>query len=211
MHNELFKEEKRVDPNWFEEVYTHMKNSDLIAPWCSNEANEHLINYFQNSDENITNKKALCVGCGIGDDAQFLSGIGFETTAFDISKTAIELCKKRFENSDVNYLVDDLLNPKNIIKEKYDFIFELLTLQSIPMGTQDKAMKNISSLLNEQGKLLVICFLRKDGQAQNKVPPYAFRKEELSTFIESGLKEISCDILFDKQQNRELFVIEYTK
>ena len=69
-------------------------------------------------------KKALVVGCGLGDDAQALSELGFKVTGFDIAPTAIAWCKKRFPESQVNYIVDDLLNPQVINQQKYDFVLE---------------------------------------------------------------------------------------
>src|SRR6202041_714594 len=41
------------------------------------------------------NGPALVVGCGLGDDAEQLATWGFQTTAFDISQTAIRAAKKR--------------------------------------------------------------------------------------------------------------------
>jgi ubiquinone/menaquinone biosynthesis C-methylase UbiE len=43
--------------------------------------------------------RAIKVGSGLGDDAEELSRRGFETTAFDISESAIAWSRKRFPQS----------------------------------------------------------------------------------------------------------------
>ena len=56
----------------------------------------------QSNGENLWNgKKALKIGCGLGDDAEYLTETGMEVTAFDISETAIRWCHERFPDSRV--------------------------------------------------------------------------------------------------------------
>ena len=60
--------------------------------------------YISNNALNGDGKKALVVGCGLGDDAIELEKLGFEVTAFDVSESAVELCKKRFPESKVEFV-----------------------------------------------------------------------------------------------------------
>lgn len=39
--------------------------------------------------------RAVVIGCGLGDDAEYLASMGYEVTAFDISPTAIAMCHTR--------------------------------------------------------------------------------------------------------------------
>ena len=52
---------------------------------------------------------ALVVGCGLGDDAEFIAGLGFSVVAFDISASAIAAAQQRFPQSTVRYRVADLM------------------------------------------------------------------------------------------------------
>ncbi len=70
------------------------------------------------------NRKALVVGCGLGDDAEFLSQQGFTVTAFDVSPTAIAWCKQRFPGSTVSYHVTDLFEPSAKWLSSFDFVLE---------------------------------------------------------------------------------------
>ena len=49
------------------------------------------------------------MGCGLGYDAEFVASLGFTTTAFDISATAIEMARRRHVRTDVDYQEADLL------------------------------------------------------------------------------------------------------
>jgi SAM-dependent methyltransferase len=50
-------------------------------------------------------RRALVVGCGLGADAEYLAGLGFATTGFDISEAAIRIAQQRHPGSPVHYLV----------------------------------------------------------------------------------------------------------
>jgi 2-polyprenyl-3-methyl-5-hydroxy-6-metoxy-1,4-benzoquinol methylase len=138
-------------------------------------------------------KTALVIGCGLGDDAEALSSLGFAVTAFDISPTAIAWCQQRFPNSQVNYLVADLLNLQ--LPSKFDLVVESRTIQSLPLGMRKQVVKAIAQLVNREGKLLVITRYR-DGKEPPYGPPWPLSESELSYFSRWGLTEI----------NRSLFV-----
>ena len=57
----------------------------------TNGACPQMVEWIANRPE--INGKALVVGCGLGDDAEWLEEIGFDVTAFDISKSSIDCVK----------------------------------------------------------------------------------------------------------------------
>ena len=99
--------------------------------------------------------KALVIGCGLGDDAEWLSAIGFEVTAFDISESSIQWCKERFPSTDVDYIVADLLNPPPKWLNQYDLVVEIHILQAIPEEVRDPAASQIPGLLNSKDRCCV--------------------------------------------------------
>ena len=114
--------------------------------------------------------KALVIGCGSGDDAEWLSAVGFEVTAFDISESSIQWCKERFPSTDVDYIVADLLNPPEAWLNAFDLVVEIHILQAIPEEVRDPAAAQIPGLLNSGGSLL--CIGRLAGfQTPNEAPP----------------------------------------
>ena len=199
------------DPTgWFEELYSGAQGDESAIPWAKSTVNANLASWIE--QHNLRGEgTALVVGCGLGDDAEALAELGYKVTGFDISATAIAWCQKRFLNSEVDYLVDDLLQPQTIINNKYDFILESYTLQALPAEVRQQGMKTISQLLREQGTLLVICRGRDADEPAEELP-YPLTKEELAYFEELGLKQVKFeDYIQPKDSSIRRFRIEYTK
>src|SRR4051812_38749409 len=90
---------------WFDRLYQHAAGDADVIPWADMSPNPHLIAWLEREKVRGDGQRALVVGCGLGDDAEELSARGFAVTAFDIAPTAIEWCRKRFRNSNLNYMV----------------------------------------------------------------------------------------------------------
>ena len=200
----------RNDPTgWFEELYSRANGDESAIPWANLTINSNLADWIEQHDVQGQGKTALVVGCGLGDDAEALVGLGFRVTGFDISPTAIDWCQKRFPDSQVDYLVDDLLQPSQINQRQFDFILESYTLQSLPAQVRPQAIKTISQLLAPQGTLLVICRGR-DAQEPVATIPFPLTQEELTYFEELGLKQVKFeDNIYQKKSLVRYFRIEY--
>src|SRR5271167_1531287 len=99
------------DPlGWFEALYQEADGGDAVIPWADGEPNPRLIEFWKAHPLETSGKRAVVVGSGLGDDAEQLALWGFQTVAFDISKTAIEHTKKRYPDTRVEYLVADLFH-----------------------------------------------------------------------------------------------------
>ena len=121
----------RGDPlGWFEALYVEGDVSKI--PWADQKVNPNFEEWLAKNGLQGQGKKALKVGCGLGDDAERLAELGFEVTAFDVSPTAIDWCQKRFPGSKVRYLVQDLFNPPQEWKRAFDFVLESYSLQVLP-------------------------------------------------------------------------------
>lgn len=95
--------------------------------------------------------KILDIGCGAGNHSLYLQEKGFDVTALDISKGAIEVCKLRGLKKT---LQQDFWHIKN---QKYDTILLLMngiglseTLEKLPLF-----LNHLKSLLNPNGQILV--------------------------------------------------------
>ena len=198
------------DPTgWFEELYRAAKGDEAAIPWAKLKVNSSLASWIEQNNLQGQGKTALVVGCGLGDDAEALAQLGFKVVGFDISTTAIAWCQKRFPNSQVNYIVDDLLNPNVIGERTFDFILESYTLQALPANVRPQGMESIGKLLAPQGRLLVICRGRDEKEPTKKLP-FPLTKEELSYFEQLGLEQVKMEDPVDRSSNIRRFRIEYT-
>ena len=132
--------------SWFEELYENANRESEKIPWARMEPHPKMVEWIKNHPE--ISGKALVVGCGLGDDAEWLGNSGFEVTAFDVSKSSIDWCRERFPNSPVNYCVEDLLSPPKNWLNSFDLIVEIHILQAIPEKIRDLAAEILPSLIN---------------------------------------------------------------
>lgn len=186
---------------WFDALYTEADGDTSHIPWADVEPTLFLVEWFEKSKINGEEKKALIVGCGLGDDAEFVASKGFETIAFDISQSAIEWCKKRFPNTKVYYLTADLFNAPDEWKENFDLIVEINTLQAMPSPYRIDAMKCLPLLLANDGSLLVISRGRETDEIVDG-PPWNLSKEEFQTFLDEGLKQETFEDFLDDEEVR---------
>src|SRR4051812_29493368 len=70
---------------WFDALYKESAGETGRIPWADLEPNRFLKSWAEGSGLKGNGRKALVVGCGLGDDAKFLDDLGFKVTAFDIS------------------------------------------------------------------------------------------------------------------------------
>ncbi|MGK7941586.1 MAG: methyltransferase domain-containing protein [Crocosphaera sp.] len=181
--------EKKEDfTGWFEVIYTEALGDANKVPWAKMQPHPSLENWLKTVD--ITNKKALVIGCGLGDDSEILAEKNAEVTAFDIAPSSIEWCRKRFENSSVNYLVADLLALDNSWKNSFDLIFESRTIQALPISIRREVIDAIATLLKPGGTLLIVTRLRETEETP-KGPPWPVSQQELSQLYEYGYQEVS--------------------
>ena len=173
---------------WFEELYSGAgRNSDEI-PWAKMEANQKMVEWIAERPD-ITGR-ALVVGCGLGDDAEWWSVAGFDVTAFDLSQSSIDWCHERFPQSSVNYCVGDLIEPTDEWLEAYDLVVEIHILQAIPDSMRDAAASNLPKLLNNDGHLLCIGRLLTERIPDEPSPPWPLTRVWLNSRFRA-LKQLS--------------------
>jgi SAM-dependent methyltransferase len=182
------------DPlGWFDTLYKENVSEGTIIPWADRVPNPHLISWIQKNPANkVSGQKALKIGCGLGDDAEYLAHLGYDVTAFDISTTAISQCRARFPNSKVRYEVADLFNSPQIWRNAFDFVLESYTLQVFRPDLRSRAIATISSYPSPNGSLLVICRGREGSDDLGSMP-WPLTKKELERFKDYGLDEVSFE------------------
>jgi 2-polyprenyl-3-methyl-5-hydroxy-6-metoxy-1,4-benzoquinol methylase len=184
---------------WFDSIYTDAQGDHKAVFWADLEPNPYLLEWLKNCIFKHTGRKAIVIGCGVGDDVEALSEAGYEVTAFDISPEAIRLCKNRYPDTTVSYLVADLFDYPSQWVENFDLVYECNTIQVLPGKYRIQARDAMVSLLAPQGYLLVSCRSRLKGEQENDIP-LPLDKKEIDGFIRCGLIEVSFEAYDDNQE-----------
>lgn len=178
-------------PNdWFENLYSVSNKEGDGVPWANMKTHPTFQHWIDNNILEGNGKTALVVGCGMGDDAVELESHGFKVTAFDVSKSAIALCEKRFPNSKVDFVQADLLEGVSGWYKKFDFVLEIFTIQALPPKYEKLLMQHISDFVSEKGKLMVITEVQSEKRIFEKGPPWLLNSNYIESFESLELKNI---------------------
>ncbi len=107
----------------------------------------------------------LEIGCGEGRDAKALLENGFGLKALDVSKEAIDYCRKLVPEHADSFFVHDILRDK--LEERYDFIYAIAVVHMlVPDKDRDGFYSFIREHLEDDG-LALICSMG-DGEMEMK-------------------------------------------
>ena len=183
-----------VDENkptkWFETLYSGSNEGGEGVPWANMAPHAIFKSWITKNPNTYKGKTALVIGCGMGDDAIELESQGFNVTAFDVSNSAIKLCKTRFPNSDVKFIQADLIEGIPEWNRKFDFVLEIFTIQALPPKYENTLIKNISDFVSDNGKLIVITEIQQGKRSYENGPPWLLNHEYIESFESCGLKQI---------------------
>jgi 2-polyprenyl-3-methyl-5-hydroxy-6-metoxy-1,4-benzoquinol methylase len=184
---------------WFETLYLEAKGNLDAIPWADRGLNICLREWMKISNLNLHNLRVLVVGCGLGDDAEYLAELGAKVTAFDLSPTAIDWCHQRFPASDVNYQAVDLFTAPSEWKLNFDLVIEIYTIQALPANIRPTAIDCIANFVAPKGKLLVVCRGRNPEDACDSLP-FPLTQDELTRFTTTGLTQVSFEDFIDTSE-----------
>lgn len=175
---------------WFEPFYASARGNEAVIPWADAGSRQDFVEWAQESHVASSGQSALVIGCGLGDDAELLAELGYRVTAFDISPTAIEWCKRRFPETAVDYLVADMFAPPGEWLGSFDLVVEVYIVQALPPEMRMASVQAVAGFLAPGGLLLAIGW-GLDDIAQRSGPPWLLSGEELAFFEQVGLTRVS--------------------
>ena len=170
----------------FEAIYTGAEAGAAKPPWDYGAARPQLVEWAEAQDLAGGGREALVVGCGYGADAEFLALLGFRTTAFDFAPTAIAGARRKHPDTQVTYLVADVLDLPRQWKGRFGLVVESLTVQSMPPEQHTVAALNIAGLVASQGTLLVLASTREED-SEVTGPPWPLTRSEVEVFASGDL------------------------
>ena len=182
------------DPTgWFDRLYAAGAAGRVPVPWSRREPHPLLTEWAQWHHLAGAGKRAIVPGCGLGADAEYLSGLGFTTTGFDVSPTAIRLACERHPGTCVEYVCADLLHPPRPWRQAFDLVAEIITVQALPRAVRQHATASVAGLTAPGGTLLVIAAVH-DGPGEQPGPPWPLTRAEIDAFAEDGLTPAAIEI-----------------
>lgn len=185
---------------WFDRLYAEGVRGDVEMPWNRQHPHPALAEYLEGRDGH--GRRGLVVGCGLGADAEFLAGLGFATTAFDVSESAVAIARDR--HSGIDFRVADLFDlPKEWLRA-FDFVVEIFTVQALPESVRVAAAAAVASLLAPGGTLFVVAMARAEGTVAVG-PPWRLTRSQLDFFAVDGVTAVSVE------QVGERWIGEFTR
>ncbi|MDP6869590.1 MAG: class I SAM-dependent methyltransferase [Candidatus Poseidoniaceae archaeon] len=184
--------------SWFETLYEHANGDNEWIPWSKGDVNPFLKEWI-NSEHQVGN--ALVVGCGLGEDAAYLTNMGWRVTAFDLSPSAIEWAKKIYSELNIDWQVADLTSPPEKWFNKFDLVVEVHILQAIPENIRINAAPNLAKFVSQDGHLICIGRIDEFGEDVDG-PPWPLDRLFIQS-IGQNLKEIQyyCKRLDGDEEN----------
>jgi SAM-dependent methyltransferase len=195
---------------WFDEFYREAAGDNEQIPWADLEPNRFFSQWAEQTGLTGNGRKALVVGCGLGDDARYLHDLGFSVTAFDISPTAIEWAKRISEGRDIRFEVADLFYPYRGWLGAFDFVLEIYTIQPLPLEMRERTIDAIAAFVADGGDLVVVTRGRENDEEPVQLP-WPLSRRDLSRFATNGLTETDFIETIDAEDEQKRFIITYRR
>lgn len=194
---------------WFDLVYNNAQANGSAPPWATLSADAEFVAWSQKTNFSGVDRTAIVIGCGLGDDAEYLADLGFKVIAFDVSPTAIEICKDRFPDTSVTYQQANLFDLPKGWQHSFDFVFENRTIQALPVEMEQQSKQAIANLVAENGQLLILCHGRDNHEPKRGIP-WSLSREDLAFFTtEMKMTEQAFESYRDNNFRR--FLVLYQK
>lgn len=178
---------------WFDRLYSAGRRGDVTMPWDREVANQRIVEWADQRGLRGAGRRAVVVGCGLGRDAEFVGGLGFDTTAFDIAESAVQVVLSRYPDSPVHYQVADLFDPLAEWVRAFDLVVESYTVQALPVTLRERATRAVRDLVAPGGTLLFISRVQPDDALPPQGPPWPLTRAEVDAFAQDGLVAVEID------------------
>lgn len=194
---------------WFDTIYSEAQGDTSQVPWAKLTPHSALEDWLDGLAIDGNRKKAIVIGCGLGDDAEAIAIRGFEVTAFDISPQAIAWCQQRFPKSPVTYQVADLFNLPIEWQQRFDFVLEIRNIQAFPQIFRTTLIDNLASLVAPHGTLLLINRYAPTLPDDFDGPPFALSRADLDQLISLGFQAVHQDFFPQDEDVVQVARVEY--
>jgi SAM-dependent methyltransferase len=206
-----------MSDDWFETLYAGTAAGGDDPPWNRDHPRPALREWVEERgrDGNHT-KNAIVVGCGMGADAEYIASKNYNTTAFDLSPTAIRLAQEQHPDTQVRYQAADLLDLPRAWSLAFDLVVEVWNVQAIPDPPRTEAIHNIAGLVAPGGTLIVVAIAREDDGPDSEPgdgPPWFLNARTIQEFAHGGVSAVDVQRGPDLEapDQRQAWLAEFTR
>jgi SAM-dependent methyltransferase len=180
---------------WFDRLYVEGVDGSTTLAWDRAEPNPLLVRAFEQQPHlrDGRAKRAVVVGAGLGADAAYVAQLGYQTTGFDVSPTAMRIAAERIP--EVEFLAADLFRLPPEWRQAFDLVVEIYTVQALPIALQPEATAHVADFVRAGGTLLVIAAARDDNTPDDSIegPPWPLTRAAINAFTTPDLNLIQLD------------------
>jgi SAM-dependent methyltransferase len=178
---------------WFEQLYAAGRAGSVTMPWDRSSPNVLLQEWASERRLDGNGRRAVVVGAGLGADAAYLADLGYDTTAFDVSPTAVAIASERVSRPDVHFEVADLLALPDVWLGGFDLVVEIYTVQALPRSVRAEATAAVGRLVAAGGMLLAVQAALGPEDNPDEGPPWPLTREEVEAFATGGLSAVRIE------------------
>ena len=191
---------QRGEPTgWFEPLYAAADGDPAGVPWGDMLPSPGVVGWCARERVQGRGRRALVVGCGLGDEAGHLAELGFDVTGFDIAPSAIAWCRRRYAGRPIHFETADLFAPPRGWLSAFDFVVEVNTIQALPPELRADAVLRLGHFLAPGGRLLIVARGRDDADPPGELP-WPLRRDDLRPLVDSGLEEERFEDYLDGEE-----------
>ncbi|WP_111767264.1 class I SAM-dependent methyltransferase [Nakamurella deserti] len=173
------------DPTgWFDRLWSRARDGETTMPWDSREPQPLLAGWTADRPPGWRPASAVVVGCGLGADAEHVAALGVPTVAFDVSATAVELARRRYPRSAVDYRHADLFAPPASWHRAFELVVDVYTVQALPREVRAAATAAVAGLLAPGGRLVLTVFAARPDDDLTAGPPWPLTETDVAAFTD---------------------------
>lgn len=198
---------ERGSAGWYDRLYVEASDGSKAVPWDHGEPTPYLVTWLRERfPDGVAAGRAVVVGCAYGDDAELVASYGFDVTAFDVSRTAVDAARDRHPDSNVQYWQADLLELPPEWRGVFSLVIECTTLQSLEPEFHATGAAGIAALCASGGEILVVA--RCPTEDDPPGPPWLLIEQE----VRAVGSEDACTMRLDRLPMRggDRWVGEFT-
>ncbi|PLX22204.1 hypothetical protein C0584_00415 [Candidatus Parcubacteria bacterium] len=160
-------------------------------------------------------QKAFDAGCGTGRNSNYLSKLGFDVYASDISHSAIGEAKKRAKENDlkIDYFVSDLSEKQWFEDSSFDLVIDVTSSNSLDEKGRNVFISEVHRILRPGGCFFVraLC-IDGDKNAKNLVKNFPGPEYNTYKMPELGLIErVFSRVEFEEMYSKYFKILKIVK